>query len=146
MVLGEVRQKERSIMAIGFDKALGIHDDALQFRSRRASVLASNLANQDTPNYKAKDMDFKATLARAAEPTPRVHLNTTHANHQSAVSSMGRGEDQLYRVPTQPSIDGNTVDEHVEHAKYMENSLEFQASFTFLNKKFKGLTSAIRGE
>lgn len=133
-------------MAISFDRALGIHDDALRFRSQRAAVLANNLANLDTPNFKARDMDFKAVMARTENTGASISLSTTHNGHQSAGSSLSENVDLLYTNPTQPNIDGNTVEEHVEHAKYMENSLEFQATFTFLNSKFKGLTSAIRGE
>lgn len=134
-------------MAISFDKALGIHDDALRFRSQRASVLANNLANLDTPNFKARDMDFKSMMARAESSVSSVSMTTTHsAHHHSSLSASAQDADLLYRTPTQPNIDGNTVEEHVEHAKYMENSLEFQATFTFLNSKFKGLTTALRGE
>lgn len=133
-------------MGISFDRALGIHDDALRFRSQRASVLANNLANLDTPNFKARDMDFKAVLAKANEPANTIRLATTNDRHHQAEGLMHGDGDELYRVPTQPSIDGNTVEEHVEHAKHMENALQFQATFTFLNSKFKGLTSALRGE
>ncbi|MAZ88283.1 MAG: flagellar basal body rod protein FlgB [Cellvibrionaceae bacterium] len=133
-------------MGIGFEQALGIHDDALRFRSQRAGVLANNLANMDTPNYKARDMDFKAAMARANEASSTIQLKTTHNGHHQADGLLDGAGDELYRVPTQPSIDGNTVEEHVEHAKHMENALQFQATFTFLNSKFKGLTSALRGE
>ena len=133
-------------MAISFDKALGIHDDALRFRSQRASVLANNLANLDTPNFKARDMDFKSMMARAEASTGTISMSTTHSSHHQGSASDSFDSDLLYTTPSQPSIDGNTVEEHVEHAKYMENSLEFQATFTFLNSKFKGLTSAIRGD
>ena len=133
-------------MAISFDKALGIHDDALKFRSQRSSVLANNLANLDTPGFKARDMDFKSALNRAQQLAPAMSLETTHAAHRRRGDAGEELEDVLYRTPSQPSIDGNTVEEHVEHARYMENTLDFQATFTFLNSKFKGLTSAIRGE
>ncbi|WP_439134120.1 flagellar basal body rod protein FlgB [Pseudomaricurvus sp.] len=134
-------------MAIGFDQALGIHDDALRFRSQRSSILANNLANLDTPNYKARDIDFKSALAKAASgSSASLEMAATNSGHQRGVS-MSVGDSGIqYRTPTQPSIDGNTVEEHVEHAKYMENSLDFQATFTFLNSKFKGLTTALRGE
>lgn len=133
-------------MAINFDRALGIHDDALRFRSQRSAILANNLANMDTPNYKARDIDFKSALAKASAPSSSLELAATNTAHQRGSSLIGNGGDALYRIPTQPSIDGNTVEEHVEQASYMQNALDFQASFTFLNSKFKGLTSAIRGE
>lgn len=133
-------------MAINFDRALGIHDDALRFRSQRSAVLASNLANMDTPNYKARDLDFKTALAQASAPSASLQMATTNTAHQQGVGLLSDAGDALYRIPTQPSIDGNTVEEHVEQANYMQNALDFQASFTFLNSKFKGLTSALGGE
>ena len=132
-------------MAISFDSALGVHQHALKFRSQRAAVLADNLANQDTPNFKARDMDFQSVLKMAQSGDRGMGMETTHSKHLDGNMSAGYGE-LLYRTPTQPSIDGNTVEEHVEHAKYMENALAYQASFTFLNSKFKGLANAIRGE
>lgn len=132
-------------MSISFESALGIHESALRVRGQRASVLADNLANVDTPNYKARDLDFKQMLAQKMTPAGRFDLQTTSANHIGGGFAMDDGH-TLYRVPNQPSIDGNTVEDQIEHAEYMKNALAFQASFTFLNSKFTGLTSAIRGE
>jgi len=134
-------------MAISFDKALGIHEDAMHFRGHRAAVLANNLANADTPNYKARDVDFQSALADKMNPKHKtIDLQTTHQSHREAKGlEMGDGG-LMYRTPQQPSIDGNTVEEQVEHAQYMENSLAFQASFTFLNGRFKGLMGAIKGD
>lgn len=134
-------------MAINFETALGISEDAMRFRSQRASVLANNLANADTPNYKARDMDFKTALANKMNPTGKpLELNTTHNRHREAQGLLESDGNLLYRTPEQPAIDGNTVEEHVEHAKYMENALDFQTSFTMLSGKFRGLRSALRGE
>lgn len=139
-------------MAISFDRALGIHEQALDVRSRRAEVLANNLANVDTPNFKARDIDFKAMLNQQVNATSKVastqtlKLQATRSGHvDSAVSETSDG-DLLYRSPLQPSVDGNTVDENVEQAEYMKNALNWQASFQFLSAKFKGLKDAIRGE
>jgi flagellar basal-body rod protein FlgB len=133
-------------MTISFDKALGIHEGALNFRSARASVLASNLANVDTPNYKARDLDFKQTLAQQMGSRQRFSLETTQDRHIDASGFLATDGDPLYRVPHQPSIDGNTVEDQIEHAEYMKNALAFQSSFQFLNSKFSGLRTAIRGE
>ncbi|ACR14282.1 flagellar basal body rod protein FlgB [Teredinibacter turnerae] len=134
-------------MAITFEKALGIHESAMRLRGERAGMLASNLANTDTPGYKARDFNFQEALDR--QMTGRngdFSLQTTqHAHIRGGVKGLG-SVDALYRVPNQPSIDGNTVEEQVEHAEFMKNNLEFQASFTFLNSKFKGLSKAIKGE
>jgi len=132
-------------MAISFEAALGIHERALHFRGERASVLADNLANADTPGYKAKDLDFKTALQNASKTQDRFSMQKTNQAHISAIGFMNEG-DELYRVPQQASLDGNTVEDQIEHAEYMKNTLAFQASFQFLNSKFMGLRTAIRGD
>lgn len=132
-------------MAISFEAALGIHESALKLRGQRAEVLANNLANSDTPNFKARDLDFKQILARQSDASGFA-MRTTDNRHMP-LAGPGLGDpDQLYRTPHQPSIDGNTVEEQVEHGEFMKNALQFQASFTFLNSRFSGLMSALRGE
>lgn len=135
-------------MSISFDKALGIHEQALAFRAQRAEVLANNLANADTPNYKARDLDFAAVLQAEGDKRQNgtFELERTNNKHIEA-EGLSMGDQQLlYRTPSSPSLDQNTVDAQVEQANYAENSVNFQASFTLLNAKFKGLVSAIRGE
>ncbi len=132
-------------MAISFESALGIHESAFKLRAQRAELLADNMANVDTPNYKAKDLDFKQALAAQSGEQTWFSMAATHSGHLPAIDETGH-PDAKYRTPQQPSIDGNTVEEHIEHAAYMKNALDFQASFQFLNGKFKGLTSALRGE
>ena len=134
-------------MAISFDKALGIHQQALELRANRAEILANNLANADTPGFKARDLDFKAILSQTQDRSKdgMLSMQTTDGKH------LPRGELEaadalLYRTQVQPSIDGNTVDSQQELASFMKNTLDFQASFQFLNSKFKGLMTAIRGE
>ncbi len=130
-------------MAINFERALGIHEAALQFRGQRAAVLANNLANTNTPNFKARDITFQEALKNELSNSG-ISLAKTNLRH---IGISGSGDPELlYRTPEQPSIDGNTVEEHVEHAAYMKNSLEFQFSFTKLNGSFKGLIKAIKGE
>lgn len=133
-------------MAISITNALGVHEQGLLLRSRRAEILSNNLANADTPNFKAKDIDFKSALraASAGQSSGPVQLQQTHDGHLSLPGSAAT--DVKYRNPTQPSIDGNTVDSQVEVAEFSANAVEFQAAFQFLNSKFRGLTSAIRGE
>ncbi|MGN0921698.1 MAG: flagellar basal body rod protein FlgB [Cellvibrio sp.] len=134
-------------MTISFSKALGIHETALNFRSDRAAVLANNLANVNTPNYKARDLDFRQALSQQMNGTSSTFsAQTTHARHIEASTFSNDDGGLLYRVPHQPSIDGNTVEDQIEHAEYMKNALAFQSSFQFLNSKFTGLRSAIRGE
>ncbi|MCK1794250.1 flagellar basal body rod protein FlgB [Pseudomonas violetae] len=135
-------------MSISFDKALGIHEQALNFRAQRAEVLANNIANADTPNYKARDLDFSKVLSEQSEKTKGggFAMNMTNSRHIEA-QGLGNGDESLlYRTPMQPSIDQNTVDAQLEQSNYAQNSVNFQASFTLLNSKFKGLISALRGE
>lgn len=131
-------------MPITFDSVLGIHDEALSMRARRAELLASNIANADTPGYKARDIDFSSALADA-QSRQSQSLNTTHARHiptNSSVESM----QTLYRIPNQSSLDGNSVDAAVEKSAFAENALHYQASLTFLDSKFKGIMAALKGE
>ncbi len=130
-------------MAINFNNALGMHPQALVLREKRGEVLAANLANADTPDYKARDMDFKSVLSQTMESKAR--LESTQAGHMQA-QRMVLGADLLYRNPQQPSLDGNTVEAHIEQAKYAENAVQYQASLQFINSKFSGLMTAIRGE
>lgn len=132
-------------MAITFDNALGIHQHALEARTKRAEVLANNLANADTPGFKARDIDFQAMMQKVQGEMSGLGMATTHAGHMDT-SSPGADGGLLYRTPQQPSIDGNTVDAQSEQARFMRNAMDFQASFQFLNSKFSGLTKAITGQ
>lgn len=129
-------------MSINFDKALGIHPQALALREKRGELLAANLANADTPGYKARDLDFKAVFKQNLQLTQT--LERTQANHLPIQRSL---ETQaMYRNPNQASLDGNTVEANVEQAKYAENAVQYQASLQFLNNKFSGLMLALRGQ
>jgi flagellar basal-body rod protein FlgB len=131
-------------MAINFDKALGIHQHTVGVRAQRAEVLASNIANADTPHYKAKDIDFKLALANAQSRQGFAMSKTNERHFSVNVTASGQSK---YRVPDQPDTgDGNTVDMQVERNNFLQNALEHQASLTFLGSKFRGLTSAIKGE
>jgi flagellar basal-body rod protein FlgB len=130
-------------MAISFDKALGDLPGHLSLYGERSSLLAANIANADTPGFKARDIDFRSVLAKAGGE--KMVMKTTHASHLGGSSAVS-GADLLYRIPTQPSVDGNTVDTQVEQAEFAENAVRYQSTLTFLNSKFKGLRLAIKGE
>lgn len=115
-------------MGLSFDKALGIHPAALQLRLSRAELIAANLANVDTPNFQAKDIDFAAEMQRS------LHKNSAML------------PEVKYRLPFQPATNGNTVALDVEQAKFSQNALDFQTSMKFLNAKFVGLKQAIEGK
>jgi flagellar basal-body rod protein FlgB len=132
-------------MAISFNSALGIHEQALYLRAERSEVLGNNLANVDTPNFKARDVDFSALLDQAGAQQGIGKPQRTDARHMTLDANAGDG-DLLYTVPGQPSIDGNTVEEHREMARFAKNSMDFEASLYFLNSRFKGLQTAIVGQ
>ena len=131
-------------MPITFDSALGVHEQALALRSQRTEVLASNIANADTPGYKARDIDFKSALA-TVEAQSTGSLTRTNSKHIQ-ISTAGGNAEVLYRVPNQSSLDGNTVDGLIEKGAFADNALRYQASITFLDGKFKGMMAAIKGE
>jgi flagellar basal-body rod protein FlgB len=133
--------KESHTVSISFDNALGIHAQALAWRSKRAEVIAANLANVDTPNYLARDMDFQSALASAQGSD---YLKVTYPAHLQTYGS-NPGE-LLYRLPTQPAIDGNTVEEEQEKAAFASNALHYEASLRLLSGRIQELLSAIRGE
>jgi flagellar basal-body rod protein FlgB len=155
-------------MASTLDSYLGIHTQALALEARRTDVLAANLANADTPNYKARDLDFKSALAAASGPqgaptgAPLALALTnpadlTAAGTEAGAAAGGAGaaagaagtagaDDQAflkYRVPLAPSLDGNTVDEQLEQSAFAENTVRYQATLTFLNIKLRDLLTAI---
>lgn len=129
-------------MAISFERAFAGHDKMLEFRSARASILANNIANADTPNYKARDITFDAMF------NTEKHKLQLAGDDDRHFSAEGNSEDQselLYRNPNQPSLDGNTVDMQREQAEYAQNSLQFDTSFMFLDRKISGMKKALTG-
>ena len=120
-------------MSIDFSKAIGQHADALRLRAERTKVLASNIANESTPGYQARDIDFAATLRQLNEAGDGLLADTD------------AGE-ALYRVPFHAAQDGNTVELGVEQAAFAQNAADFNASLTFVNMKLKGLAKAINGQ
>ncbi|NOY71174.1 MAG: flagellar basal body rod protein FlgB [Gammaproteobacteria bacterium] len=133
-------------MVFSFDKLVGVHEQALSIRAKRNELLASNLANVDTPGYKARDIDFKTALSQANGDQNSGSIKQTHARHLSNSMSGLPNAELLYRVPNQPTLDGNTVDAQVEQAEFGENALRYQASLHFLDRRFKGIISALKGE
>jgi flagellar basal-body rod protein FlgB len=129
------------------DDHLRVRLAALDLRAQRTEVLSSNIANADTPNYKARDFDFAQALRGAIAGTQqKVAMSRTDASHLS-----GRGLRELpvglqYRLPTQPSIDGNTVELDRELGQFSDNALRYQASLSFLNQGISTLRTAITGQ
>ena len=144
-------------MPLNLNAYLGIQPDALQVYSQRAEVLAANLANSDTPGYQARDIDFRAALAAAdptrspsgAVPAPGpVQMHTTSPLDLTAGGANGSvptAQFLKYRIPLAPSLDGNTVDSQLEEGKFAQNTVRYEATLSFLEERFKQLTTAITG-
>jgi flagellar basal-body rod protein FlgB len=126
------------------DKAIGNLPAHLAVYGKRSSLLASNIANANTPGYKARDIDFQAALSKAGGE--QMALRTTRGNHIAGAASGMSSPEILYRTPLQPSLDGNTVDSQQEKARFTENAIRYQSTLTFLGGKFSSLKLAIKGE
>lgn len=127
------------------DKAFGIHEQALKLRAERSEVIASNLANAETPGYKSRDFDFHAVLKNEVQVRQPVHLSATNQKHIQGQGSVGPGFEMQYRIPHQASLDGNTVEAESEQVEFGSNALSYQASLRFLDGRIKGLLTAIKG-
>ena len=123
------------------DNPFGIHEQAAAIRNRRLELLAANIANADTPHFKARDLDFKKILsAESAAPmaaTSARHYETGELENPGGI---------VFRVPYNSSVDGNTVEMNVEQAKYGEAAADFQATLSFLERRISGIRKALKGE
>lgn len=135
------------------DAHFALHAQALQLSAKRAEVLARNIANAETPQYKAQDFDFQAALNLALSDSPGsrsstgANLLTTHATHLAGTQRTGGGHWQLKdRTDALPSLDGNTVDIQREQAAFAQNAVRYQASLNFISSQMRGLMSAITGQ
>ena len=124
------------------ESILGVHEAALLYRARRMEVLAANLANADTPHYQARDLTFAAVLDQRLGAVRQ--LTTTDDRHLRIDPLSSRASLQ-YRIPHQPSLDGNTVEADLELARYAENAVSYQASLLFASGKISTLRSALTG-
>jgi len=127
-----------------FDNIFGIHEQALLLHGHRLGVLATNLANADTPNYKARDIDFSEVLAHTGEESLPVRV--TQAAHITISDGELPAGELKYRNPYQASLDGNTVEMPVEQAAFSENNVRYQASLTFINLNIAQMQLAIAGQ
>ena len=126
----------------GLQNVFGNHEKALHLKSQRLDLLARNIANADTPNFKARDLDFKAVLNGLANDT---RMEATSAGHYK----VGEGLDangMRYRIPFNTSFDGNTVELSVEQAQFGKASADYQATLSFLENRVNGLRRALKGE
>jgi len=134
-------------MSSRIDDALRFNQTALNLRAARQELLASNIANADTPNFKAKDIDFASALKGALSgSSPKLTMEATAARHLSGGEGKTlMGAPVMYRKPLQPSADGNTVDMDVERAQFADNALRYEASVKFVSDDIKQLLTVIQG-
>ena len=132
------------------DAALQFGTEALNLRAQRQEILASNIANADTPGYQARDIDFASELNRALEKGRAqgsgLSLEVTSARHIPAQTATPPSMDLLYRIPDQPSMDGNTVDMDRERTQFADNSLKYQTDLTLISSQIKGMMNVLQGQ
>jgi flagellar basal-body rod protein FlgB len=134
-------------MVSKIDQYMGFHEAVLSVRGQRQQLLASNIANADTPDYKARDINFSAAmthaLSRSVSNSP--DLAKTTSSHVNALGSTD-GPLPMYRSSVQGNVDGNTVDMDVERNQFTDNAIRYEASLTILNMQIRGILSAIQGQ
>lgn len=137
----------RPEMAID-DPLFGVHPAAMQLQRRRMELIAANIANADTPGFQARDVDFRQVLASTQHAVDAPVQ--THAAHQGGTAAAGAAPANtggtVYRVPVQPSADGNTVDVQIEQAQFADAALRYQAGLNFLDARIKSLLTALTGQ
>lgn len=142
------------------DDFLDTHANSINLRAQRTKVLASNIANADTPNYKARDMAFAEVLRDVNGPAQFAirkvslsksqggtkGLSITNGRHIDGRQSASTSAPLMYRQPQEASLDGNTVDKDMEQARFAENNIRYQASLEFIKSRVGGLVRALRSE
>ena len=140
-------EKDGQGMIDKLDSVLRFHQEALGLRARRQEVLSTNIAHADTPHYKARDLDFSASLAQVMQrgrQAGTTSMATTSSRHIAGGSMEGGEADLLYRMPMQSSLDGNTVEMDTERASFADNAMHYEANMTMLTSKIKSLLSAVQ--
>ena len=124
---------------------LSTYENALLIRAQRNEVLAANIANADTPGYKARDIDFRSAL-NSVQQGGSLALTTTSELHRQGSGLSGVWQaDAAYRIPTQPTLDGNTVETDVEQAQFAENALQYRAALSFVDSQIRSIRYALKG-
>ena len=124
------------------DNALGIHERAIGVRNRRVELISQNIANADTPNYKARDLDFKKLIAGVEG----MKVMATDKRHYEIAHLENTPDGLKFRVPFNSATDGNTVEMSVEQAQYAKATADYQATLMFLENRISGIRKALRGE
>ena len=122
---------------------MGLQEQTLQLKARRLEVIAQNIANADTPNYKARDIDFKAVLG--ATQKQETAMDATRSGHYTSAQSLS-ADGMRFRTPFNTSFDGNTVEMSLEQAQYGKAAGDYQATLNFLQSRIGGIRKALKGE
>lgn len=127
------------------DEAFAFQEKAVGLRAYRQQILAANIANADTPNYKARDFDFATALkdAVAGRSSTDLKVSRTSSRHIDGTADAGAAR-LMYRTPAQGAADGNTVDMDIERGQFAENAIQYEAGLTFLTHQIKLLTAAMQ--
>ena len=130
------------------DDMLNFHTQALRIRDQRQQVMASNIANADTPNYKARDLDFKTALQGAllgSSAAGGTTLATDSPGHLAGNPGLAAEAGLLYRTPAQGSVDGNTVNMDAERAAFAENAVHYEFNLNRISQQIKSMLTVIQG-
>jgi flagellar basal-body rod protein FlgB len=145
------KQRERNIMLNKLDMALSFHQKALSVRAQRQELIAANIANADTPHYKARDIDFKTAMQDAVTQVNQasVQVNKSNEQHLNGVATNPSNKSPaqggpLFRPIVQGSVDGNTVDMDVERNQFADNAIRYEASLTMINGQLKKMLAALQ--
>jgi len=128
------------------DNYFGVHEQALRVRATRAQLLAENIANADTPHFKARDIDFSAALTAASGELNAARMQVTNTAHIADSGNERFSAEIMFRTPNAASLDDNSVDSEFEKSEFLRNAVEYQASLKFLDGKIRSLMSAIKGD
>lgn len=128
------------------DSTFRFYQDAANLRAHRQQLIASNIANADTPQYKARDIDFNTALQGALTGSgSAVTLATSAPSHIAPDTGTSRGAPLLYRSAVQGSVDGNTVDMDVERSQFADNAIHYEANLTFISNQIRMMQSVLQG-
>ncbi len=127
------------------DSTFRFYQDAANLRAHRQQLIASNIANADTPQYKSRDINFNTALQGALTGGTAVTLATSTPRHIAPDTGISGGAPLLYRSDVQGSVDGNTVDMDVERSQFAENAIHYEANITFINNQIRMMLTAIQG-
>jgi len=133
-------------MRFDLDRAFSLHEQSLYLGARRTALIASNLANVDTPHFKSRDLDFFGVMRSVSGQSDAERLTLTNTQHLQPGGASAFDAEALYRNPYQANIDENTVEADVEKAKFAETAMHYQTTLSFIGDKIQGMMKALKGQ